>query len=217
MYNTILFDLDGTLTDPKEGITRCVQYALKSFGIEEPDINNLTRFIGPPLKDSFMEYYGFDEDKSKVAIEKYRERFSTVGVFENGVYDGIKDMLEELRKMGKILAIATSKPEIYAEKILEKYELRSYFKVVVGSELDGTRSNKADVIQEVFKQLRLTEEEKLGTIMVGDRKHDIAGAKACGIHSIGVRFGYAEEDELRLAGAEYIVENVNQLKNFFIR
>ena len=216
MYNIILFDLDGTLTDPKEGITKSVQYALSHFAIEEVDLNNLTRFIGPPLKQSFMEYYGFDEDTCLRAIEKYRERFSTVGIFENGVYDGIKDMLNQLTQMGKLLAVATSKPQVYAERILEKYDLKQYFKVIVGSELDGTRSNKADVIEEVFKQLKITSQEKIETIMVGDRKHDILGAKACGIHSIGVEFGYAEVNELNLSGAEYIVDSVDELKSFFI-
>lgn len=125
MYNTILFDLDGTLTDPKEGITKCVQYALSHFGVEEADLEQLTKFIGPPLQYSFMTYYGFDEEKAQKAIEKYRERFSTVGIFENGVYEGIKDMLNELKKIGKVLAVATSKPQVYAEKILEKYDLNS--------------------------------------------------------------------------------------------
>lgn len=212
MYSIILFDLDGTLTDPKEGITKCVQYALRHFGIEEVNLDNLTRFIGPPLQQSFREYYGFDEEISKQAIEKYRERFSTVGVFENLVYDGIKDMLNQLCQMDKVLAVATSKPQVYAERILTKYDLKQYFKVVVGSELDGTRSNKADVIEEVFRQLKITEKEKMETVMVGDRKHDILGAKACGIDSVGVEFGYAEENELSEAGAKYIVHSVNELR-----
>ena len=216
MYQSILFDLDGTLTDPKEGITKCVQYALKHFNIEENDLNHLTCFIGPPLQHSFMTFYGLDEAQAKVAVAKYRERFSTIGLFENGVYKGIKEMLEALRKQGKKLAVATSKPYIYAEKILENYHLKQYFEVIVGSELDGTRSNKAEVIQEVFKQLKLNEEDKYETIMVGDRKQDILGAKACHIHSIGVKFGYAEEGELELAGADYIVNNVMNLQEFLL-
>lgn len=216
MYSIILFDLDGTLIDPKEGITKSVQYALTHFGIEEPDLNHLTRFIGPPLKQSFMTYYNFDETTSQIAIEKYRERFSTIGIFENNVYRGIQDMLSELQQMGKILAVATSKPQVYAEKILEKYDLQQYFQVVIGSELDGTRSNKADVIEEVFKRLNVTPETKKETIMVGDRKHDILGAKACGIHSIGVEFGYAEVNELNIAGADFIVSSVNELKNLLV-
>ena len=184
--------------------------------IDEPDLDKLTCFIGPPLLNAFMEYYGFDENKSIVAIEKYRERFAKVGLFENGVYDGIEDLLKQLKNKGKVLAVATSKPGIYTERILEKYNIRKYFKVVVGSELDGTRSNKGEVIQEVFKQLYLTEDEKTRAIMVGDRKHDILGAKDCGIHSIGVEFGFAEKDELKLAGADYIVDNVEELRRFLL-
>lgn len=211
MYEFILFDLDGTLTDPKEGITKSVQYALKHFGIEE-DAENLLRFIGPPLQQSFMEYYDFDEEKANLAIAKYRERFSKVGVFENGVYEGVEELLKALKENGKIVAVATSKPEVFARQIIEHYGLSQYFDVIVGSELDGTRSKKAEVIEEVLRQLGISEEEKLHIIMIGDRKHDIIGAKACNLNSIGVEFGYAEENELRLAGADYVVETVQELR-----
>lgn len=217
MYNIILFDLDGTLTDPKEGITKSVQYALIHFGIEEPNLDHLIPFIGPPLLQSFMEFYGFEEAVAKAAITRYRERFSTVGIFENSVYDGIKEMLEQLQQKGKILTIATSKPGIFAEQILEHYGIRKYFKIVVGSELDGRRTNKAEVIEEVFSQLNISQEEKSQAIMIGDRKHDIIGAKANGIHSIGVKFGYAEENELELAGADYIVETVEELRQLLLK
>ncbi|MGL4798815.1 MAG: HAD family hydrolase [Cellulosilyticaceae bacterium] len=210
MYNTILFDLDGTLTDPKEGITKSVQHALKAFGVEA-ELDDLLCFIGPPLQWSFEEYYGFDEEKAKLAIEKYRERFREVGMFENEVYEGIEEMLKTLAKEGKTLAVATSKPEVFAVQILEHFGLAKYFKVIVGSELDGTRVNKKDVIEEVFVRLQLTEEEKVHILMIGDRKHDIIGAKACGIDSIGVRFGYGEGNELEEAGATYIVETVGEL------
>ncbi|MGL5675277.1 MAG: HAD family hydrolase [Cellulosilyticaceae bacterium] len=210
MYNTILFDLDGTLTDPKEGITKSVQHALKAFGIEA-QLDDLLCFIGPPLQWSFQEYYGFDEEKAKLAIEKYRERFREIGMFENKVYEGIEEMLEALVKEGKTLAVATSKPEVFAVQILEHFGLAKYFKVIVGSELDGTRVNKKDVIEEVFVRLQLTEEEKVHILMIGDRKHDIIGAKACGIDSIGVRFGYGEGNELEEAGATYIVDTVGEL------
>ncbi|MGL4737589.1 MAG: HAD family hydrolase [Cellulosilyticaceae bacterium] len=212
MYSVILFDLDGTLTDPKEGITKCVQHALKHFDIHEPDLDHLVRFIGPPLQQAFISYYGFDTTQADQAIVKFRERFSTIGLFENGVYDGIPELLQQLCQSGKTLAVATSKPQIFAEKILEKYELSHYFKVVVGSELDGTRTLKADVIQAVFAQLGLTEDDKASTIMVGDRKHDIVGAKAYGIPSIGVTFGYAEEGELAQAGADYVLDTIDELK-----
>lgn len=216
MYNIILFDLDGTLTNSKEGITKCVQYSLKHFEIDEPDLDKLTCFIGPPLLNGFMEEYGFDEKKSRLAVEKYRERFSEIGLFENEVYTGIEDLLKELTNQGKVLAVATSKPGVYTERILGKFNLRKYFKVVVGSELDGTRNNKGEVIEEVLKQLKLSKEELLATIMVGDRNHDIIGAKSCGIPCIGVEFGFAEENELKLAGADYIVDSVRELKEFLI-
>ena len=216
MYNYILFDLDGTLTNSKEGITKCVQYALKYFGIDEPDLDKLNCFIGPPLLDGFMEYYGFNEAKSRIAVNKYREKFSEVGLFQNEVYDGIEGLLEELISKGKVLAVATSKPEIFTERILEKFNLKKYFKVVVGSELDGTRNDKGEVIRAVIRQLGLSKSALSKTIMVGDRKHDILGAKSCDIDSIGVEFGFAEENELKLAGADYIVDSVEELRDFLI-
>lgn len=217
MYSTYLFDLDGTLTDPKEGITKCVQYALSYFGIQEPDLDRLLCFIGPPLHESFMVYYGFSEEKARAAVDKYRERFKTIGMYENGVYEGIPNMLELLSKSGKTLAVATSKPTVFAEPILEKYGIRQYFKKVVGSELDGTRSDKAEVIEEVLKQLSIPIEKRSKVIMIGDRRHDILGAKKCGIASIGVQFGYAEDNELSDAGADYIVDTVEELKNLLIK
>lgn len=206
----LLFDLDGTLTDPKEGITRCVDHALRHFGIQTEDLDALTKFIGPPLIDSFMEFYGFDEEKAKLAIEKYRERFSTVGVFENRVYPGIADMLAHLQDAGKTLALATSKPWVFAERILEKFELAPYFSVVVGSELDGRRNAKAEVIAEVLARLQLSKKDRGRCMMIGDRRHDILGAKVNGIASLGVRFGYAEPGELEKAGADYIADSVEQ-------
>lgn len=207
----LLFDLDGTLTDPKEGITKCVQYALRHFGIDEPDPDRLTCFIGPPLASSFTEFYGFDEQKAILAVEKYRERFRTVGLFENRVFTGVKQMLADLQAQGKTLAVATSKPQVFAERILEKYELRPYFKVVVGSELDGRRTDKAEVIEEACRQLGLGMEKRRDAVMIGDRRHDILGAAACGMPSIGVLFGYAEPGELEAAGAGQIAQSVPQL------
>ena len=215
MFHTILFDLDGTLTDPKEGITRSVAYALEAFGIkEEPD--HLTCFIGPPLKESFIEYYHLTESEADKAIEKYRERYSQIGLFENKVYEGIPEILRALKEQGKKLAVATSKPYIFAKQILEKYAIANYFDWIVGSELDGTRVKKAEVIEEVLKQAKIAEEERKGCLMVGDRKHDIQGAKACQMASMGVKFGYAEDGELEKAGAIYIVNNVAELGRFLL-
>ena len=216
MIDYILFDLDGTLTDPKEGITRCVSYALRAFGIVEDDLDKLTKFIGPPLLDSFMEFYGFDEEQARHAIEVYRERFSTIGVFENGVYEGIIPMLRKFRDSGKVLALSTSKPWVFAERILEKFELAEYFTVVVGSELDGRLTDKAEVIAETLARLGNGADVRERSIMVGDRRHDIAGAKKNGILSLGVKFGYAEENELEEAGADYIAETVSNAENILL-
>ena len=153
MKKYLLFDLDGTLTDPKIGITTCVQYALHSFGIEEPDLDKLEPFIGPPLRDSFMEFYGFTAEQAEEAVAKYRERFQNTGIFENEVYAGIPEMLKNLQSKGYFLALASSKPQIYVERILEHFDLKKYFAVVVGSELDGTRETKDQVVQETLHQL----------------------------------------------------------------
>lgn len=223
MYQYILFDLDGTLTDPKIGITSCVQYALHKMGIEEPDLDKLELFIGPPLTDSFRAFYDMDEEKAGQAVSYYRERFSTVGLFENEVYPGIPEMLEELKKAGKRLAIASSKPTVFVKKILEHFEICQYFDVIVGSELDGTRSRKEEVVEEALRQLlpekeyvqfhkdmTLTESDH-EVVMVGDRRFDIEGAKEHDVASIGVAYGYAEEGELAQAGADIIVETVEEL------
>lgn len=211
MFQYILFDLDGTLTDPKIGITSSVQYALKNYGIYEPDLEKLTPFIGPPLLDSFMEYYGFSEEQGKEAIEKYRERFSTIGLYENEVYPGIPMMLEQLSKKGIHLAVASSKPTIFVEKILTHFSIRSYFEVVVGSELDGRRTDKAEVVDEALSRLGVTPGKKQFCAMVGDRKFDIEGAKAHGVTAVGVQYGYAQEDELQQAAADYVAETVEEL------
>ena len=207
-YKYIFFDLDGTLTDPQEGITNCVKYALESFGIHETDYSKLMRFIGPPLIYSFQEYYGFDEENARAAVAKYRERFSEIGIFENKAYDGIEDVLQKLVDTAHVLVVATSKPKVFADRIMTKYRLRPYFKLICGSELDGTRNEKNEVIEYAIEKLQIPREQ---IIMVGDRKHDIIGAKKCGIASCGVRYGYAEPNELEDAGADYIAEDLTDL------
>ncbi len=213
MYRYLLFDLDGTLTDPFEGITKSFQYALSAFGIEEKQ-ENLTWVIGPPLIDAFMGHYGFSKEKGEAAVAKYRERFSVTGLFENRVYDGIIEMLDALKKEGKTICLATAKPEVYAKRILEEFGLAPYFSVVVGAELDGTRNYKKDVIAEVLRQLGNPSSERV--LMIGDRKQDVEGAKACGIKSLGVRFGYAKPGELESAGADFYAETVEELKEFLL-
>lgn len=208
----ILFDLDGTLTDPKEGIIKCVQYALKDFGLER-SADELMCFIGPPLKEQFMAYANLTEAEAVRAVEKYRERFAPIGVFENRAYDGITAMLERLKAGGKILALATSKPQIFAEQIIEKYGIKPYLTVAVGSELDGTRTRKSEVIAEALRRLGA---KKAEAVMVGDRSHDIIGAKEAGIASVGVRFGYAASGELENAGADYIVDTIDELEQLLL-
>lgn len=218
-YKYLLFDLDGTLTDPKEGITTSVQYALRAFGIDEPDLDKLTPFIGPPLRESFMRFYGFGEEQAKEAIEKYREWFRPKGIFQNSIYPGMKEMLEKLEKSGKVLAVASSKPQVFVEQVLRHFEIYRYFRVIVGSELDGRRDTKEEVVAEALRQLEKeglgrnegSGEEQRGAVMIGDRKFDIAGGKEHGLATVGVTFGYAEEGELEAAGADFIVHTVEEL------
>ncbi|MBQ7840075.1 MAG: HAD hydrolase-like protein [Lachnospiraceae bacterium] len=225
MFSYILFDLDGTISDPKQGICSCVQYALQSFGIEEPDLSKLEPFIGPPLRDSFMQFYGFSAEQAQVAVDKYRERFSVIGKYENTLYPGMKELLEDLCRAGAHLAIASSKPTVFVEDILNYFKIRQCFEIVVGSELDGTRDKKEEVVAEVLKQFGaiMTAEKANGStadlskvVMIGDRKFDIEGAKAAGTHHIGVAYGYALPGELREAGAEIIVQNVEGLRRVLL-
>lgn len=215
MFNYILFDLDGTLTDPKLGITSSVQYALRALGIEEPSLDKLEPFIGPPLADSFREFYGLDEGQIETAIAKYRERFNDRGIYENEIYPGIAEMLAALKASGKKLSIASSKPTRFVERILDYFDIRTYFDVIIGSNMDGTRSKKEEVVEEALRQMLPSEmtpaEKKAAVAMVGDRRFDIEGAREHGITSVGVSFGYAPEGELEQAGAEYIVDTVNAL------
>lgn len=215
MYRIILFDLDGTLTDPKTGICKSVQYALEWIGQPEPDIDRLTPFIGPPLKEMFMSYCKVDSDTAEALVAKYRERFSVTGLFENEIYNGIKELLIELKHAGKKIALATSKPLVFAERILEHFDIREYFDIVVGSELNGHRTRKSDVIEEVISQAgKICSISEM--IMVGDRMYDIEGAKALGMASAGVTYGYGGYEELKNAGADYIVENVEELKKILL-
>lgn len=210
MKKVILFDLDGTLTDPKVGITKSVQHALRYYGIEEPNLDKLCPFIGPPLTDSFREFYGFSLEQAKEAIEKYREYFAVKGIFENEVYDGIPVMLEMLNRQGFTLAIATSKPEEYAIRILEHFDLLSYFALVGGADMTETRVKKGEIIAYTLERLSV----KRGTVpvfMVGDRKHDVLGAKENDLPCVGVLFGYGSREELLTAGAEVLAESVEEL------
>lgn len=211
----MLFDLDGTLTDPQEGITNSVAYALEQYGIHVEDRSSLNKFIGPPLKDSFMEYYGFAEDRAEEAVWKYREYFNEDGIFENKVYPGIPQMLQRLNDQGKILIVATSKPTVYAKRILERFELSRYFADVQGSEMDGRRTKKEEVISYALEQNQITDNAQ--AVMIGDREHDIIGAKKCGLDSIGVLFGYGSREEMEGCGAGQIVDTVQMLEDLLSR
>lgn len=214
MNSYLLFDLDGTLANPKEGITKCVQYALRAFGIEEPDLDRLTPFIGPPLRQSFIDFYQFSEDQAITAVEKYRERFSTTGLFENALYLGIPTMLQALQKQGKILAVASSKPTVFVRQILEHFQLAQYFQVIEGSNLDGSRVEKKEVISTVLQQLGNPPIQQV--IMVGDRIYDVRGAAELGIACVGVRFGFAAPGELENSGAIYLADTVSDLQQYLL-
>ena len=238
MLKKILFDLDGTLTNPKTGITKSVQYALAHFGIEE-EADNLTQFIGPPLIDSFMNFYGFSLEQAREGVTAYREYFAPKGIFENDVYPGVPEMLAALKEKGAILAVASSKPELFVEQILEHFDLAKYFDVVVGSLLNETRTSKEEVLEEALRQLgvmstdnlrqvdhtkkdndivaTMEDDDKKATIaMVGDRKFDITGAKAHGLTAVGVSFGFAEPGELEAEEPDFIAETVEQLKDYLL-
>ncbi|MGP4038528.1 HAD family hydrolase [Gracilibacillus sp. D59] len=211
IYKVILFDLDGTLSDPKVGITKSVQYALHKMNIFEPDIDKLECFIGPPLQVSFTEYYNFDRADTQKAIDLYRERFRETGLFENELYSNIPILLKTLKEQGVSLVVATSKPTVFAERILKYFNIDQYFELIVGSNLDGTRSSKTEIIQYILDTYN---EHKLDDfIMIGDRKHDIIGAINTRIDSIGVTYGYGSCEELSDIKPTYIVESVNQLQN----
>lgn len=214
-YSVVLFDLDGTLSDPKVGITKSVQYALQKIGIVEENLNKLETFIGPPLQVSFREIYGLDDVRIQQAIAYYRERFIQIGLYENNLYENIFSLLEYLQKEGYQLAIATSKPTVFAEQILQYFNIEHFFELVAGSNLDGTRSVKGEVI--TFAREHFNEANIDQFIMIGDRKYDIVGAHENQMDSIGVTYGYGSLDELTDAQATYIVENVNELQEFFNR
>lgn len=213
MKRYIFFDLDGTLTDPMLGITSSVQYALSKFGISVRYLKELVPFIGPPLAESFQQFYGFSKEEAKEAVQYYREYFSPKGIFENEIYPGIAQMLVGLYDAGFELAVTTSKPRVYAERILKHFGIDEYFSLVAGSELDGTRVKKNEVIQYALDAYGICGKDAL---MIGDRKHDIEGAAACDMESVGVLYGFGSKEELVTAGADYLVETVKELRDFLL-
>ena len=210
MYNYLLFDLDGTLTDSGKGIIHSVLYALKKFDIEVKDQAQLYDYIVPPLVEYLQKIYRVSKEQALQAVCYYREYFIEKGIYENKVISGIQALLDELKHSGKNLVVATSKPEEYTIKILEHFNLSSYFQFVAGATMDETRNSKTAVIAYALNHLNIASKNEV--VMIGDRKHDIEGAKDNDIDSIGVLFGYGSRKELEQAGANYIAESVEELR-----
>lgn len=215
MYTTFLFDLDGTLTDPKEGIINSVLFALRKMGIDEPNPNDLDSFIGPPIQHSFADRYGMNEKQVEQAVMYFREYMQQSGLFENKVYEGIPDILQELKDEGMRLFIATSKLTVFAKQVVEHFQLTHFFEEIVGSNLDGTRIKKDEIIEHILHTNKGLQKEEI--VMVGDRKYDIIGANCNGIDSIGLLYGYGSEGELKEAGATHIVKHVEELRSFYVK
>ena len=210
----IFMDLDGTITDPREGITRCFEYALNHFGIEVEDKADLEQFIGPPLRQSFKEGFGFDDEQATQAIAKYRERFLPIGMYENVVYEGMEEALQCLKEAGKVLIVATSKPEHLAVKILEHFGLDGYFDDICGSCDDKNRNEKDEVIRYALNKHGIADLDDV--LMVGDRKFDVIGASKCGLKCMGVLYGFGDREELEAAGAAYIAETVEDMAQMIV-
>ena len=213
-YHTVLFDLDGTLTDPREGITRSIQFALGKLGIDEPDLTRLEHFIGPPLLQAFMQFYAFDEAKAWEAVNFYRERFKVTGLYENRVFDGVTPLLETLSGQGRQLFIATSKPWEFAREIARHFDFARHFKVIYGSELDGTRTNKVELIAHLLQEEGL---DPADTLMIGDRKHDLIGARSNGLDAAAVGYGFGSFEELNAEAPTYHFETLDALHQAFLR
>lgn len=212
-YDWLLFDLDGTLTDPFEGITRSVEYALNAFGITVADRRELASFIGPPLVESLTEQFGFTMEDAVAAVAKYREYFSVKGLYENELFEGIPELLHDCREAGYKISMATSKPTHYAKIIAEHFDIARYFDAIHGSSLDGSRITKSSVVAEVVEEERL---DPARALMIGDRRHDVEGAGKHGIRTVGVLYGYGTLEEHTAAGAAYIVKDISELRQLLI-
>ena len=208
--------MDGTLTNPKEGITKSVQYALRHFGIDIADPDTLTPYIGPPLIPSFVAFHGLTQEQAQEALQVYRQRFASVGLFENEILTGVPEMLHALKQKGRFLAVASSKPEAYVIRILEHFDLLQYFDEVVGASMDEKRSAKKDVIEEAMRRMGQAPGDP-SILMIGDRMHDVEGARLCGLDSLGIYTGFAEEGELEDAGATYVVHSIKDMAEYLLR
>ena len=212
MYDVIFFDLDGTLSDPGLGITNSVMHALKYRNIEVKDRSELYMFIGPPLIETFMEYCRISRKEAEEMVPHYREYFSEKGLYENEMYEGIPALLTKLKAMGKRLAVATSKPDLFSVEILKHFGIYEYFEFVGGATMQETRTRKEEVIEYVLESMGI--EDRSRVLMIGDREHDILGAKKCGLHSLGVLYGYGDREELSAAGADHIAEAPEDILKF---
>lgn len=211
-YDTLLFDLDGTLTDSQEGILNCIRFATEKMGFDMPE--DTQKFLGPPLYQSFAEFLGMNEEQVNEAVRIFRERYSTIGLFENRVYDGIPEMLQRLKDGGMRLMVATSKPRDYAVRILERFGLLRFFEVVGGACLDGTRNNKNEVIEYVLAESGIS--DRSGVLMIGDRKQDVLGAHKTGLKCLGVLWGYGSQEELSDAGSDYIAKTPDEAADMLL-
>lgn len=210
----ILFDLDGTIINSEEGITKCVQYALRAKGIEEPDLKKLLCFIGPPLEPSFREHYGMTEDEAWESVVKYRERFDVEGIFECSLYEGVKETIISLKEKGYVLALASSKPETACRRIIEHFGLTPYFDEIVGATLDGSIGTKEEVLEELGRRMAHMQITKDEMCLIGDTKYDAAGAKIFGIRCIGVSYGFGTREDMLAAGAEAVFDGIEEVERY---
>lgn len=213
-YTYLFFDLDGTIIDSSEGITKCFSYALSHYGVEVDDLSELYKVVGPPLKEAFMEYYGFSEAKSIEAVAKYRERYSDIGIFECRVYDGIDNLLNKLKQSGYKIVLATSKPKKYAQRILDKFGLSCYFDFVGGADIERDISTKEQVLDYTVSSLNI--EELSSVLMIGDRKYDLEGARYLGIDALGVLYGFGSIEELMGYPNIGIAKSVDEIGKFLL-
>ena len=211
-FDTLLFDLYGTLTDSTEGILNCLIYAIERMGFEVPEDTNI--FLGPPIRQSFAEFLGMNGEQVDEAVRIFRERYSDTGLFENRVYDGIPGMLERLKSGGKRLMVATSKPQVYAVRIFERFGLAQYFEIVGGAELDGSRDYKDEVIEYVLAKAGITDRSTV--LMIGDRRQDVLGAHKTDIECMGILWGYGSVEELTQAGADYIARTPQEAADMLL-
>lgn len=217
MKDTIaVFDLDGTITDSCPGILNAIRYALRKRGMEEPAEEVLRTFIGPPLLQQFREVFGLTEEEGAAMVAAYREYYGKKGIFENRVYDGVEEMLKKLRKEGVKILMATSKPEKYAVQIGRHFGFDKYFDFIGGACMDGSRTVKQEVIEYVLHTCGISARDRQKTVMVGDRRHDMEGAEAAGLHKIGVLYGYGSQNELENAGAEILAQTPAEVAEYII-